>query len=35
MACPQQQDIEAKRLENLTKYTQLAYELRERRPGYH
>ena len=33
-ACPQQQNIEAKRLEKLTKYTQLAYELRERRPGY-
>ena len=34
MACPQQQNIEGKRLEKLTKYTQLAYELRERRPGY-
>ena len=34
MACPQQQNIEAKWLEKLTKYTQLAYELRERRPGY-
>ena len=34
MACPQQQNIEAKRLEKLTMYTQLAYELRERRPGY-
>ena len=34
MACPQQQNIEAKQLEKLTKYTQLAYELRERRPGY-
>ena len=34
MACPQQQNIEAKRLEKLTKYTQLAYELRERRPGH-
>ena len=33
MACPQQQNIEAKRLEKLTKYTQSAYELRERRPG--
>ena len=28
MACPQQQNIKAKRLEKLTKYTQLAYELR-------
>ena len=34
MACLQQQNIEAIRLEKLTKYTQLAYELRERRPGY-
>ena len=34
MACPQQQNIEVKRLEKLTKYTQLAYELTEGRPGY-
>ena len=34
MACPQQQNIEAKRLKKLMKYTQLAYELRERRPGH-
>ena len=34
MTYPQQQNIVAKRLEKLTKYTQLAYELRERRPGY-
>ena len=34
MACPQQQNIEAKQLEKLTKYTQLAYELRERTPGH-
>ena len=34
MACPQQQNIEAKRLEKLTKNTQLAYKLREGRPGY-
>ena len=34
MACPQQQSIEAKWLEKLTEYTQLAYELREQRPGY-
>ena len=34
MACHQQQNIEAKRLEKLTMYTQLAYELREKRPGY-
>ena len=29
MACPQQWNIEAKRLEKLTKYRQLAYESRE------
>ena len=29
MACPQQRNIEAKRLEKLTKYRQLAYESRE------
>ena len=34
MACPQQQNIKAKWLGKLTKYTQLAYELRERSPGY-
>ena len=34
MACPKEQNIEAKRLEKRTKYTQSAYELRERRPGY-
>ena len=34
MACPQQQDIDAKRTEKLTKYRQLAFETRERRPGY-
>ena len=34
IACPQQQNIEATQLEKLTKYTELAYELRERRPGY-
>ena len=34
MACSQQQNIEAKRLEKLTKYTQLAYKLRERKPGH-
>ena len=30
MACPQQRNIEAKRLEKLTKYRQLTYEMRER-----
>ena len=34
MACPQQNNIEAKRTEKLTKYRQLAFETRERRPGY-
>ena len=32
--CPQQRNIEAKRLEKLTKYRQLAYESRERHPEY-
>ena len=31
MACPQQHNIETKRLEKLTKYRQLAFEMRERR----
>ena len=34
MACLQQRNIQAKRLDKLTKYTQLAYETRERRLGY-
>ena len=34
MACPQQANIAAKRYEKVTKYRQLALELRERRPGY-
>ena len=34
MACPQQQNIDTKRMEKLTKYRQLAFEMRERRPGY-
>ena len=34
MACPQHQNIETKWFEMLTKYTQLAYELRERRPEH-
>ena len=33
MACPQQQNIDAKRTEKLTKY-RLAFETRERRPDY-
>ena len=34
IACPQQQNIDTKRMEKLTKYKQLAFETRERRPGY-
>ena len=34
MACPQQQNIDTKRMEKLTKYRQLAFEMRERHPGY-
>ena len=34
MACPQQWNIEVKRLEKLTKYRQLDYESRERHPEY-
>ena len=34
MACPQKRNIEAKRLEKVTKYRQLAYESRERRPEH-
>ena len=34
MACPQRNNIGAKRTEKLTKYRQLAFETRERRPGY-
>ena len=34
MACQQQANIAAKRNEKVTKYRQLAFELREKRPGY-
>ena len=34
MTCPQQRNIEEKRVEKMTKYRQLAFEMRERRPGY-
>ena len=34
MACPQQRNIDTKRLEKLTKYRQLAFEERKRRQGY-
>ena len=33
MACPQQQNIDTKRMEKLTKYRQLAFETKERHPG--
>ena len=34
VACLQQPNIAAKRNEKVTKYRQLAFELKERRPGY-
>ena len=34
MTCPQQQNIETKRLEKLTKYRQLSYKSSERQPEY-
>ena len=34
MACPQQNNIGAKRTEKMTKYRQIAFELREGCPGY-
>ena len=34
IACPQQQNIDMKRMGKLTKYRQLAFEMRERCPGY-
>ena len=34
MACPQQKNIGAKRTEKWKKYRQLAFETRERHPGY-
>ena len=34
MACPQQQNIDTKRMEKLTQYRQLAFETRDRPPGY-
>ena len=34
MACLQENIIEKKRLENITNYRQIAYEIRERRPGF-
>ena len=34
LACPQQENIGAKRAEKTTKYRQIAFETREQRPGY-
>ena len=34
MGCPMQQNIDTKRRDKLTRYRQLAFEMRERRPGY-
>ena len=34
MACPQENNIEKTRLEKRTNYSQLAFEIRERRPGF-
>ena len=34
MSCPHDNNVEEKHREKLTKYQQLAYEIRERRPGF-
>ena len=34
MACPQQHNLETKRVEKSMKYCQLTFEMREKRPGY-
>ena len=34
MACPMQQSIDTRRRDKLTQYRQLAFEMKERRPGY-
>ena len=34
MACPQESNIEKKRLEKRTNQRQLAFKIRERRPGF-
>ena len=34
MSCPQENNIEKKRLKKRTNYRQLAFEIRERRPGF-
>ena len=35
MACPKEQNTEEKYQEKLNKYQQLAFETREKRPGFH
>ena len=35
LACPQEDNIQAKEMEKRKKYQQLSFEIRERRPGYH
>ena len=34
MVCPEKNNIGAKRAEKMTKYRQIAFKTRERRPGY-
>ena len=34
MTCPQENNIEKKRLKKRTNYRQLAFKIRERRPGF-
>ena len=34
MSCPNEGNVDAKHMEKLEKYQQLAFEIRERRPGY-
>ena len=34
MACPMQQNIDTKQRDKVTRYQQLAFEMRERKPGY-
>ena len=34
MSCPMEENIDEKRVEKLTKYRQIAFEIREKRPGY-
>ena len=34
MACPSENNVDAKHADKLQKYQQLAFEIRERRPGY-